>query len=461
MGIRNYLSGLLNAVGVGQIVNDGASKVIIGGDGVAVHVNEIGTYADYREMRCGPTVSLAMAVVTSAIRSADWMTEADEDVPEEITAGYSAMMDELRADLMKNIVLSLSYGFQVIHTPWTMNADGKMVIERIKPIKPDDVKSIEIYDESGELKGVLLTDKTYLPAEEVLLITYDGEGGNPFGRSRHENIRKYAYEPWKRAITRLDEYSIKSSGTIPIIHYPEGEVVTADGQTITNDKVAQIMLGHLPKGKGVVVPNTLMNFAGDALKQSGASLKELRAWSISFLQSSSGFGGELLQFIKHFEALQMRGWLVPERAAIEGTSGTKAEAEAHAGVMIDTAEEDADGFTRAINKQIANRYLVQNYGESYRGKVRTKAASIVDDRIKFLEQIALSVLTNPANIDILTSLVDFDAVLDGVNVPKIKEVANIEDAKDPSAPAETPETTQLSRRGRTLSQFLRTFKPAV
>lgn len=465
MGLLDKIGTLLgmkmpnaSIVDTGTLVGRSVSIV----NGMAEHINEIGTYQEYREMRAGPTIALVRAVTTSAIRSADWMVESDDDVDDEIVAEVKTMIDELRPELLRNMVLSLDYGFQVIQLVWTTNAAGNMVIEWIKPIKPENVKKINVYESNGKLASVEILENgkpRILQAQEVLLTTYDGEGGDPFGRSRHENIRIYAWYPWRRAVQKNDSYMTKAAGVIPIIKYPMGDNLTADGQVITNSEIANRLLDNLPMGKGIALPTVLMNFAADALKQ-GAKIDDLMAWKIEYLDCKSGFGAEVLATMKHFEALQMRGWLCPERAAIEGTSGTKAEAEAHQGVMIDTAQEDASGFCREINRQIVDRYIVQNYGESYRGKVRVKATAIADDRRATLDTLAMAILTNPANIEIVERIVDMDALMDQVDIPKREKVVDIaenpaiEGAVEPT-PEPPNETVKLSRAAKALATFMR------
>jgi len=460
MGLLNFIS---------QITGFGGSKIVdtatLQGDNVVIsggiehHINEIGTFEEYRQMRTGPTIALARAITHSAIRSADWLVESDDDVPEEVIKEYKVFFDGLRTEMLRNMMYSLDYGFQVIQIVWTIDDDGDAQVQRIKPIKPDLVAKINIFENTGKLASIVLEGGKVLEATEVVLVTYDSEGNDPFGRSRYENIRIYAWLPWKTAAKRCAQYMVKMAGVLPIIKYPMGENKTAKGETLNNSEIAGRMLDGLPLGKGIAIPTVLMNFAGD-MKNSGAKIEDLMAWKVEFLDAKSGAGAEILDVMKHYESLQMRGLFVPERAAIEGSTGTKAEAEAHASVMIDTAQEDASGFADTFNKQLGDRWLVENFGESMRGKVRAKATAIADDRRAVLETILINYLNNPANIETVEQIVDFDALMDQADVPKREKVVDAaEPVEAPEAPAELPKpdpaTVKLSRNANALARFMR------
>lgn len=403
-----------------------------------------GTFKEYRRMRNSPTIALAIAVATSAIRSSEWSFESDEGVEDWMVKFASDTILPLRSELVRQGAFSLHYGFQEVYTPLTMNKDGLFVPEFLRPILPEDVKSIEVDERSLKVTGITPTKGDPIDASDLIHFVHDSEGGNPFGRSRHENIREFAWEPWKNKSKRVADYCLKQASLIPIVEHPLG-VSQLEGVATDNSEIAQRILDYIPIGKGVRLPKILAPYAEQMIKN-GAKPEEVMAWTIKFVECASGFGAEALELLKHDEALQMRGWLVPERTAIEGSNGTKAEAGEHANIMLETAQVDAEGIAQAVNDQLLQRLNVLNFGQSMKGKIRLKAAPINKERRAMLARIVEAFLTNPANYEVATSVFDLDGGMSELDLPKLRSVTN--------APVVNPQMPGLSRRASGLIQLM-------
>jgi len=443
---RKTQIGTISDIGVGM-----------GGEARTFKPTNKGTLAEYRRMNCGPTIALAMAMTMSAIRSSEWSMKSKDGVPDQVTKAASEMIMPLRSELLRQAMFSLAYGFQTVHMPWKINSTGQFAPECLRPIMPEDLQDIEV-DQYTYKPQMFCTKEAEFPATEVLHFAYDSEGANPFGRSRHENIREFAWGPWKDALLRMKEYTRKHASTVPIVTYPQGRG-KVNGTEYDNNDIAQLMLDTLPTQRGVRIPRVLIPGAEQLIKQ-GAKPEDLLAWSIKFIEAASGFGGELLPWVQHLESLQMRGWFVPEKAGIQGDNGGRAVADSHAGVMMDNAQDTARWIVKCINEQIIDKFVVLNFGSSLKGKVYLEAAAINEERKAFLSNIVTQVLVNPANIDLFLSTVDVDSAMDQTGVPKSQAVvdpaslikSNPPAPVDPNAPK--PPTPPMSKRQQSLVTFL-------
>jgi len=196
-------------------------------------------------------------------------------------------------------------------------------------------------------------------------------GDDPYGRSRLENLR-FMYAGWKDSVARMASYVAKNAGIVPQVHYPEGRNPDRNGTYKDNSEHALDVLAGIGRGQGVAIPLIPPPWADD-LMQSGkftGDAASLCAWRISFAESRSGAGSEILEDIKHKEALIARGFLWPERSFTEGTTGTKAEAAVHGDIGLESCEDLNGDIAEFVNQQIVDELLVLNFGPEAKGSVR-------------------------------------------------------------------------------------------
>lgn len=391
-------------------------------------------YATYRRMRKTPTVALVRAAACAPIKMAEWSVEADEGVPDDATELVQSVLTPLWADLMKNALYALDYGWSASELVWGLK-DGATVIERVKPLWIDDTQPL-VTTEHGRLVGVRQRGVDLLGAK-AFTYTYDGEAENPFGRSRHENIRENAWAPWVATAKKQADYLAKVAGVIPIMHYPAGEQPDgANGQMRDNAETAAATLSNLHRGSGIAIPWDFPAWAETMLNR-GIDPTQLVSWQVSFLETKGDHSGGFGNALRYYDSLICRGWLVPERAITEGQAGTKAEAEAHGDIAVAVAAETFGEIVQAINRQVVDPLIGTNYGPSLVGKLRVKGAPLVDADKAFVRQLVASILTAPGNAELLFATTDFDAMLDQARIPKLAEVV---DAQEVRARAEAPQT---------------------
>jgi hypothetical protein len=383
---------------------------------------QTGEYKTYREMRTCPTVAIARAAAMAPVKAAGWFVEADDNEDgkyDEVVDFVQRAIEPVAGDLVKNSLYAWDYGWQGAEIIWGTK-DGRVVPERMNFLKVDDTKILT--DDQGNVTG--LKQKQFeVPESKVYIYTYDGECGDPYGRSRMENIREHAWRPWRETIKKLGQYISKHAGVITKVRFPMGEgQIGFTGATFTNEEIAASLVQNHSKGAGITIPVTFEPWQAEAIR-AGASFDSL-TWDISYLEPGSGAGSEMMSFAKYCDSLICRGLLVPERAILEGQHGTKAEAESQGDVAVEIAEEENQLIWEGIQRQIVYRMVLANFGRAAAEAVRVKAAPLSEPEKRLAARIVETVLTNPANADLLLSMLDLDAMLDTAKLPKAKETVD-------------------------------------
>jgi len=252
-----------------------------------INLSELTTpsFKVYRLMKSNPTISLARAVATIPIKTSDWILSKDEDVPDDIYEWVDNQINWLKDKVLDDCLLALDYGFQAFEKIYELK-DGTWFITRLKPLLPD-ITSI-LTDDYGNYVGVKQSD-IYLPVEKTLLYTYDGEHGNLMGRSRHENIREFAFIPWVELNIRQLIYAKKASGTAGFVGYEAGTFLDTDGNEITGEDSAKIVAQAIQDGKisyGPIASKDSMNSTG------------LSTIDVKFVDSGSNVGNEFNEMLK-------------------------------------------------------------------------------------------------------------------------------------------------------------------
>jgi len=385
-----------------------------------------GTFDTYRKMRTNPTVALARVVATAPIKTSNYSIKSEDDVSEDMIGFIQKQIDELWPLLIENILYSLDYGFQSFEKVWDVRmVDGspRYVLRKLKPLVPDQIKVV-LDKKYGNFAGLRQNEIHLLP-NKCFHYIYDGEAGNYYGRSRHENIREHAWMPWVDIAKKQKQYAGKIAGVIPLIKYPIGKSMDATGTETSNYEIAKAILSSLGTGKGVAMPQEIVAWARDLARQ-GVDPEAFAAWHISFLETKGQHATGFVNTLRHYESLILRGWIVPERAAIEGQFGTKAEAGEHGDLTLTMADLVFQDIIRCVNWYIVNPLLVYNFGPDSENKVWLERAGLDPALAAFFRSIVEKVLAAPSNVDLFQTWLDVDAMLDQVGLPKGQEQINTE-----------------------------------
>jgi len=376
-----------------------------------------GTFKTYRAMRENPTIALARAIANGPIQTANISVVSDEDVPENVIKFIRNQVDSLWPSYSKDVLYARDYGFQAFEKVWAAKpyeGTTRWIISKLKALTPD-ITSPVINKETGAFEG-LRQKAVQLDIPYALWITHDAEPGQWYGRSQHENIRKQAYSHWVNTAAKQGQCAGKIAGVLPIVYYPVGKGRDATGSEKSTFDIATTILKTLGTGHGVTIPQELATWAQD-MAMAGVDVEKLLSWRISFLEPKGQHARGFIDTLRHYESLMMRGWLVPERAAIEGQYGTKAEASTHASIALVIAGLVLTEFIRHFNWYIVNPLLVYNFGDEFENKVRVEREGLDPSQELFWRTIIEKVLTSPTNIDLFMTWLDIEAMLDIVGLP--------------------------------------------
>ena len=398
----------------------------------------------YRRMRTCPTIAIARIAAMAPVRATPWKIDHDDGVSEDAIAAVQEIIDVHRVAIVKHALTALDYGFAAFEIVWEIRA-GLIVPTRFVPLAVDVVEALVDPDDPARLAGAKVGAESRLPAAKLLWFAYDSEAASFYGRPRNENVRD-SWAKWVQTAERLGKYIGLTSSSVPMIEYPEGVSKDASGSDVDNFELAKRVLESLASGRGVTMPNTLVAWAEEAIKR-GVDIAKLKAWSIGFIERASGFGGEYVEAMRYFDSLMLRGWLVAERAITEGQNGTKAEAESHGDFVIRAASEVSEDLIGAFNEQVLGPFLRMNWGHDAERAIQVVPAAIDGATLAWLRQVGSSVLTSPTNIGMLLEMVELDALMDAIGVPRRAGAA-----QDAARGLLTPETSEdLLRAARTMA----------
>lgn len=369
-----------------------------------------GTLTTYRKMRNDPTGALAKMIATGPIRAAAWAVEVDEDVSEDIQSDVEDQFLPHREPLVEQAMRALEYGFQAWELVWDVR-DGRIVIDKFKALLPDDTKVV--VDEFGNYAG-LENGKVKLLPVESLWYAHDKECDDWYGRSRYENYRQTGWQAWLDIQKQQGIYVTRAAGPTMLIHYPMGESKDASGSTVDNYEIAAKLAAMATQAKHLLIPNELMKWAEDVL-HNGGTVADLRSWQFEWMETKTSHGADFLDAMRYYDSLTFRAWLIPERTALEGQFGTKAEAGVHAAIGLMGIELTQKEMLRCLNRYAVDRYVVLNYGMELKGKVRLTAKAIDDDTAQMVSRLVEKVLGE--NPDLFESRIDTTVLYRQLGLP--------------------------------------------
>lgn len=410
--------------------------------------NAAATYADYRTVRAHPTVSLARKLSIAPVVSGNWSVIGADDVEEDRVLFIRDQLLPIREPLLQKALEDrIDYGwspfekiFEVIEFgPWS----GFNGIRKLKPLLIDKT-TIRIDGDTGQFAGFKQSSgkgtDIELPPENCLLMWFDIEGDNLYGRPLLENVRT-AHSDWKEANDGARRYDKKMAGSRFVVYYPIG---TSDfnGVETPNGEIAQHLLRTLEASGGFAIPSSV-NSQVNRLN----SEAEREAWRIEVLEDGESRQPGFIERLNYLDKLLVRGLLTPERSVLEGQHGTKAEAGEHADFAITNMDLLHRHCTRLVNWYVVDHLLALNFGEDARGSVQLVASELSDDTKAWIRDVYRKILGSVEGFSSEFPTIDTDAMKDELRIPKAEEIADAnDDDQDDAALAE------IARRQRDLER---------
>jgi hypothetical protein len=260
-----------------------------------------------------------------------------------------------------------------------------------------------------------------LLGSKAFLYTYDGECGNFYGRSRHENVRVV----WSQAMQtaeRFAQYQKKIAGVIAQLHYPEGSSLDAAGVERSNDWIAQQILEAVSMGKSVRFPNLFASIDDPA---TAADLAGKSQWVLSqFDLGGTDYSPGLLNSLGYYDKLLFRGWLRPERVGLEASHGTRADAETHSETSVLDSELVDRDFAAQFSAGVVDDVLMLNFGSQARGAVWVEPSPISDTKTEMVQAVLTALLREPQLAGSVVKRIDVEALLEDLDVPTVQEAKN-------------------------------------
>jgi hypothetical protein len=382
----------------------------------------------YRWMRRDPVIALARAITLAPMLSTPWSVEvADDSVPELWSDWVMERYEPMRNRLIKQLFFGVDFGNRVLERVRYVDDEGYVTTKAFKPLRPE-LTEIQRDPDTGEFVGVKQGDR-FAAADDVILYSHAVEDDDYRGESRMENIRESAWWPsvcLAQNMARLE--NSKVVGFIPLWYYDPRPGRDANNQVIDPGKEVQKGLSMLSRAEGIAIPNNMP----DADATSTAAERESAAKSSRNFIDVKDFGNAapavvaLLERAKYLDSNKMRGYFKPERMALEGTFGTKAEAAEHA----DIGEADSDHLNQefveeVINPQSVDRDLRDNFAAPA-GSVTLRVAPIRDADKAFARELFKILLANPSAMDVMVMAMDRDSLMDLAGVPKNERVIDFD-----------------------------------
>ncbi len=371
------------------------------------------SYSTYRMMRRHPTIAIGRALAVAPIMVGKWAVESDDDVPE---AWDKFIKDEVvnrRGEIVAPAAMgSIDYGYGAFELVWRLDAAG-VRLAKVKSLVPDGLQLLA-KEETGELIG-LRQQNVELGLDKALVISFNVEGTNWYGEPLLENAR----DPWNWWMECNDgarRYDQKVAGAMYVVKYPLGESPDATGALKDNLELAQTILSALQSSGSVCIPKQVSDVTVGGPEDS--------QWDISLLADSGGRQPMFRDRLEYLDKLMARAMLIPERAILEGTHGTLAEAEAHEDVALLIAGLSDQHIAAEVNRQVVDPLLRYNFGAAAVGKVRITPAPLSDKTLGFLKEVYRSFLASPNGFLEEYGQIDTDALKDKLGIPKSQEVAD-------------------------------------
>ncbi len=380
------------------------------------------TYAKRRNVRKDPSIALGRSFSVAPILTSPWSVQADEDVSDEVVKFIKEQIEPWRLTyLIHSLFSGIDFGwapFEVVYG----EKNGKIVLEKLKPLL-QDITTILVDGKTGAFSGFKQDIDIIVSGEKALLVSFRVEGTMWHGQALLDSVIG-AYDSWNDANNGAKRYDKKMAGSHFAVYYPPGSCLDSDGNTVTNDTMAQTLLDALESSGSVAVPNTILEHIEDLSK----NVAELYAWRIVVLEDRGGRQPSFIQRLRYLDVLKIRGMIMPERSMVEGTHGTLAEASAHMDLALTYMDFTQLYVLTILNQRVVNVLLKQNWGEGMVGKVWYIPTSLVDTKRVYLEKVYLMLVSKMASLEGIEGI-DLDSLKDLVGVPKTSKVTKNPEGK--------------------------------
>lgn len=357
------------------------------------------TFPCIRELRKDPTAQLARWAVLAPMIHTPWTYVSNKGLATQEMLDYvENTFTPLRDNFLQQSVFgTLDFGwcpFEVVYKP----EDGYVYIDNLKPLL-HDYTTILVYLQNGKFAG--FANETFSPiyqggsvlveSDYALNTNFEVEGTDWYGISTFEYLKKIA-SSWDTIQDAANRYDRKIAGASWIVYYPVGNTLYNGVQT-SNDKIAQNLLSSLQSSGGVAIPDEIQDWMDDTID------KEAKGkWRIDLITAKGTAVEGFTSRQKYYDSLKIRAFALTERSVLEGSHGTKAEADVHGDVSLSIVDSRHRLLCTHLNLGPVQRSVALNFGNKYRYAVSIKPAPLVDTQFATLKRIYELILQNPETL---------------------------------------------------------------
>jgi hypothetical protein len=305
-------------------------------------------------MRRDYQVALGMAIVKFPISNLGFTVDCNNDV---IKGAVELMMGSIWSKTLKNILLSLDYGFTAFEKVWERKRfdvdpginKHKLIgrnfiwLTKLKSLYPttiginlDDLNNFSGVTQHGAGRDIFLNQ------QKSMVYTYQEEFGNYFGRSRLVG----AYEPWywkiictQFVLRYLERHSIPPY----IVSYPLGQVNTSKGKVSAAEMAEGMMRGISSYGNAMIPSETK-----DGEKK----------WDIKQLDQGSSNMPTPMDILAGWDKAILRGLLLPDKDSVSGLTPEIATE-----IFISTLQDVLTTAQAQINAEIIEPFVAWNFSK--------------------------------------------------------------------------------------------------
>lgn len=384
-------------------------------------------YQRAREIRLDPTIALGRQILSAPIIKNRWEVEGEDENAKDI---LRRIFLPHRQQIMRQAVFSgIDYGWQGWEVvPWHTNNEIHI---KYKPLR-HDWTSIKV-DSQGFPNGMLNhPNVTRNPQGEPVTIVKSrtalccgqSEYGNPYGRPILKNVNDI-FNNYNEVEAGARRYAKKVAGAHWILWYPIGKS-PVDGEDMDNADIAEQFLENLKSSGTSAFPVRPEQFHQMLVSNASGADARKSAWHVELIESSAGMD-PFLDREKYLDAVKMRGLFCPERVALEGQFGTKAESSEHADIALMAIEEWGQSLVDWHNSEFGFvGRIFEFYGiDYYPGRAYVQPLPFSDDDKAFLREMVRGTVNNTQQYGV--QMIDMEKAMGIAGVPIAKDFDKIAD----------------------------------
>jgi hypothetical protein len=352
----------------------------------------------YKKISLDPQIALGMFLLKGWVGGLKYSVESSDP---QIQAVVRYALDKIWAELIRNSLDALIYGFQFAEKIWQredvelddfLTEDEKKTIfsgkivtyKKIKFLDPD--QGFKYYkDTNDEISRVVQRQRARdvsVNRDKLFWFALDKKHSGIFGTSRLKSV----YEVWY--YTKLNyQYLLKDNEKRGAPHlevrYPMGATLV-DGELMGNDELAVRLVEMLQSQGAVMLP-------------SEETEKGNPKWSVKYADNRQINGDSpFLKFIEFSDRKKLQAIGIPDSVLVSGSNFSMADAGGDMLVVI--IEDIVNQLEDAIQKDIVEPLVEYNWGPKYISKVRLTIDKSGLGRRRLFKEILINMMRIAASM---------------------------------------------------------------